>query len=174
MAEILKQDLMNEMTVTKATRTDSVNPSPAAGGSSLLQLAEWSDRLELGVPQIDAQHRKFFELAASFNGQDDEVRVMKTLAILSEYIRRHFRDEEDLMAACHYPGRQTHCAQHAHFRHMLADLFARARKMSLDEIADEVRYLINGWFFHHIIKVDFEYAPYVVPEQEARRHRSFG
>ena len=155
--------------------TDPVDrPQPLGVGRSLLQLAEWSDRLEFGVPEIDAQHRQFYELAASFNGAKDQVRVMKTLALLSDYIRRHFRDEEELMAACNYPGLRAHCRLHAHFRHMLADLFSRAGRMELDEIGEEVRYLINGWFSHHIVTVDFDYAPYVAPGQAVRRRRSAG
>ena len=128
-----------------------------------LVYADWSERLEMGLPLIDAQHKRFFELAASFQGNGDEVRVMKTLAILSDYIRSHLRDEETLMAAAHYPGLEAHCRQHAEFRSLLAALLARARKMSLDAIADEVKFLVNGWFYRHIITVDFEYAPWLVP-----------
>ena len=149
-------------------------PAPTGGGQSMLRLVEWSDRLELGLPQIDAQHRRFFELAASFNGDFDQVRVMKTLAILSDYIRTHFREEEELMAACNYPGLEAHCRLHARFRHMLADLFARAGKMSRVEIAEEVKYLINGWFYNHIVTTDFEYAPYVTRGYGSKQRQSFG
>lgn len=155
------------------TKTE-VAPVPMGGGQSMLRLFEWSDRLELGLPQIDAQHRKFFELAASFSSDYDQVRVMKTLAILSDYIRTHFREEEELMAAWNYPGLESHCRLHARFRHMLADLFARSGKMSRAEIADEVKYLINGWFYNHIITTDFEYAPCVTRAYASDRRRSVG
>ena len=140
----------------------------------LLERAEWSERLELGIPQIDGQHRRFFELAASFGRDQDEIRLMKTLVILSNYIRTHFREEEVLMRNGGFPGREAHCRLHAQFRQMLADLIGRARTMSLDEIAEEVRYLINGWFSHHIVTVDAEYAPYVVPDEATARRRSAG
>ncbi len=142
---------------------DELDPSPPREGRPVLQYADWSDRLEIGLPLIDEQHKRFFDLAASFSGNGDEVRVMKTLAILSDYIRSHLRDEEALMAAAQYPGLAAHCRLHAEFRHMLGDLLKRARKLSLDEIAEEVKYLVNGWFYQHILTVDFEYAPYVVP-----------
>jgi hemerythrin len=145
-----------------------------AGGRSMLRQVEWSDRLELGLPQIDAQHRRFFELAASFSCDYDQVRVMKTLAILSDYIRSHFREEEELMAAWNYPGLEAHCRLHARFRHMLADLFARAGKMTRAEIAEEVKYLINGWFYNHIITTDFDYAPYVTRGCDSDQRQSVG
>ena len=40
-------------------------------------------------------------------------------------------------------------------------------KVTMDEIAAEVRYLINGWFYNHIVTVDFEYVPFLVPVQAA-------
>ena len=137
------------------------DPALPGGGYPPLQYAEWSDQLELGIPLIDEQHKRFFDLAASFTGSGDEVRVMKTLATLSDYIRSHLREEEALMAAAKYPGLEEHCRLHADFRRMLADLLGRARQMSLDEIAEEVKYLINGWFYQHIVTVDFDYAPYL-------------
>jgi len=145
---------------------------PDAGGRlPLLKLAEWSPQLEIGLPLIDEQHKRFFDLAASLNGNGDEIRVMKTLAILSDYIRSHFRDEEILMRAGNYPDLAAHCRLHEQFRHMLADLLGRARQMSLDDIAEEVRYLINGWFYQHIVSVDADYAPYVVPDKSADRRK---
>jgi hemerythrin len=110
---------------------DDVKLKPSDASRPLLEYAEWSDRLELGIPLIDEQHRRFFDLAASLQNNGDEVRVMKTLATLSDYIRSHFRDEEILMEAAGYPGLAAHRLLHARFRQMLADLFRRARNMSL-------------------------------------------
>ncbi len=148
-------------------RNDRMGLSNNNEGQPGTSCVVWSDRLETGLPLIDAQHKSFFELAASFNGNDDQVRVMKSLAILTDYIRTHFRAEEILMAAANYPGLEAHCLLHAQFRYMLSDLLGRARKMSMDEIAAEVRYLINGWFYNHIVTVDFEYVPFLVPVQAA-------
>jgi hypothetical protein len=44
---------------------------------------------------------------------------------------------------------------------MLFDLLEKAKTMSLDEIADEVKFLINGWFYNHILIADFDYVPCV-------------
>lgn len=33
--------------------------------------------------------------------------------------------------------------------------------MTLDEIAEEVKFLINGWFYNHILVADFDYVPSV-------------
>jgi hemerythrin len=125
------------------------------------EFTEWSQQMEVGYPLIDAQHRQLFDLAATFNGNDDQIRVMKALAILCDYVKTHLREEEELMAACHYPKLQEHKKLHTEFRLMLSTLLHNAKHLSLDDIAIEVRYLINSWFYRHILTVDQDYAPYL-------------
>ncbi|MBI2306709.1 MAG: hemerythrin family protein [Rhodocyclales bacterium] len=113
------------------------------------------------MPSIDLQHRRIFELAATFADSGDQIRMMKSLAILCDHVKTHFREEEEMMAACGFPGLAAHRQQHGECRKMLVDLLARARHMSLDQIADEVKQLINGWIYNHILTADFEYVPYL-------------
>ncbi|MBN8450074.1 MAG: bacteriohemerythrin [Candidatus Accumulibacter necessarius] len=125
------------------------------------ELAEWSSKIEVGLPMIDEQHRQLFDLAATFRGAGDQIRVLKSLAMLTEYVKVHFREEEELMASCHYPALEAHRRLHGEFRRMLFELLENAKQMTLDEIADEVKYLINGWFYNHILVTDFDYVPTV-------------
>jgi hemerythrin len=121
----------------------------------------WSAEIEVGLPLIDAQHKRLFDLAASFAGEGDQIRVMKTLVELCDYAKVHLREEEAMLAAIGYPGLVEHKRHHARFRRMLNELLEDARGMTLDEIAERVEALINGWFCHHIMKVDAEYVPAV-------------
>ena len=43
-------------------------------------------------------------------------------------------------------------------RHLLQD----ARSLTLDQVADRVEALINGWFYNHIVRVDKLYIPMVI------------
>lgn len=126
-----------------------------------MRLTDWSDKLRFGIEPIDAQHEQLFELAASFEGNGDQIRVMKTLALLCNYVKEHFREEEELLAQCGYLPLAAHQRLHAEFRGMLRDLLAEATHLTLDEIADRVRYLINGWFYNHIMVTDLDYVPWV-------------
>lgn len=132
------------------------------------EYAEWSPALEVGLPHIDAQHRQLFELAATFEGGGDQIRLIKTLAMLSTYIKTHLREEDELMVACGYPRLQEHRELHGEFRRMLISLLDGAKTMSMDTLAQEVRQLINGWFFRHIVGADQDYVPYVKAWQAAR------
>lgn len=126
-----------------------------------MRLADWSDRLLFGIDRIDAQHKQLFELAATFEGNGDQIRVMKTLALLADYVKVHFREEEQLLERCNYPRLAEHKELHAHFKGMLLQLLQNANQMTLDDIADQVQYLINGWFYNHIMVADLDYVPLV-------------
>jgi hemerythrin len=133
------------------------------------QLAEWSAKIEVGLPAIDRQHKQLFDLAASFRGNGDQIRVLNSLATLTDYVKVHFREEEEMMVSSHYSGLEAHRRLHVEFREMLFKLLEDARNMSLDEIAEQVSYLINGWFYHHILVVDFAYIPEVKAALELDR-----
>lgn len=125
------------------------------------QNIEWSATLEIGNPSIDRQHKKLFDLAAAMVAEKEHVRVMRTLAALSDYVVIHFRDEEKMLAAIGYPGLEAHKKLHDDFRARLAKLYANCNGMTLDRIAEEVRLLINEWLTQHIMVVDREYMAHM-------------
>lgn len=126
-----------------------------------LPLAEWSPKIEVGLPRIDAQHRQLFEMAATFAHDHDQVRVMKSVVSLCDYVKVHFREEEEMLEGCGFPGLDAHRRLHEEFKAMLVDFLGRAKQMTLDQIAEEVKHLINGWFYNHIVMVDQEYVPWI-------------
>ena len=133
-----------------------------------LERLEWPVHLELGIEQVDDQHKRFFDLVASFVAGGDQVRMMRTLALLNEYVMNHFRDEEALMAASRYPRLEAHQQRHLDFRATLGSLLERARSMTLDEIADDVQHLIYEWFCRHIMTDDLDYAKHIATFQASR------
>lgn len=126
------------------------------------RVTQWSSLIEVGIPDIDAQHRQLFELAATFAGQGDGIRIMKSLAILCDYAKVHLHDEELLLTTIGYPDIEAHREAHVVFRQMLRTLLQEAGKLTLDEIANRVDRLINGWFYNHVMHVDVLYVPMVV------------
>lgn len=131
--------------------------------------ANWSPAIETGLTEIDDQHRRLFELAASFRGEGDQIRVMKALATLADYANTHLRDEEAMLEAIGYAGLEAHKALHRQFREMLRQLVAASRQMTLDEIAERIEELINGWFYQHILTVDAEYVPAVRAHRDSAK-----
>ena len=127
--------------------------------------ANWSPAIETGLPAIDSQHKALFDMAASFRGEGDQIRVMKTLTMLCDYANTHLQDEEAMLAAIAYPKLAEHRRLHREFRRMLRQLLDASRKLTLDEIADRIEDLINGWFYQHILTVDAEYVAAVKAHQ---------
>ncbi len=127
----------------------------------------WSRAIETGLSEIDDQHRRLFELAATFRGEGDQIRVMRALATLADYANTHLRDEEAMLHAIGYAGLAEHQRQHEQFRAMLRQLLDDARKLSLDDIASRIEDLINGWFYRHILTVDIEYVAQVKAFRES-------
>ena len=130
-----------------------------------VKLVEWSQKLEFGLPIIDDQHKQLFDLAATFAGNGNEIRVMKTLATLSDYIKVHFRAEEEMLSRLNYPNLEAHQRLHAEFKGMLLKLLENARHLTLDETAREVEYLIYGWFANHIMQADVAYVGWMRERQ---------
>lgn len=126
-----------------------------------MDLSHCASIIDVDVPRIDLQHRRIFELAETFAAGGDQIRMMKSLAILCDHVKTHFREEEEMMAACDFPGLAEHRRLHAECRRLLVDLLAEAMDMSLDQIAEQVRRLINGWIHNHILTADLEYAAYL-------------
>lgn len=120
--------------------------------------ANWSPAIETGLPTIDSQHKALFDMAASFRGEGDQIRVMKTLTMLCDYTNTHLQDEEAMLAAIGYPKLAGHKRLHQEFRQMLRQVLDDARRLTLDEIAERIEGLINGWFYQHILTVDAEYV----------------
>lgn len=131
--------------------------------------AIWSEAIEVGFPAIDEQHKRLFDLAASFRGEGNQIRVMKTLATLCDYANTHLREEEALLQAIDYPALAEHRQHHLRFRQMLRELLEDSRSMTLDQIADRVENLINGWFYQHILTIDADYVPAVKAYEERKR-----
>jgi len=127
--------------------------------------ANWSQAIVTGLPAIDSQHKTLFDLAASFRGEGDQIRVMKTLTMLCDYANTHLQDEEAMLAAIAYPKLTEHRLLHQEFRRMLRQLLDASRKLTLDEIADRIEDLINGWFYQHILTADAEYVAAVKAHQ---------
>ncbi len=123
---------------------------------------QWTEDLSVGVAQIDEQHRELFR---RINGLEDAIRnaqckytIDSTIEFLAEYAATHFRQEEEVMEACGYPGYAEQAAQHAVFLKALADLKKQAAeprgKGSSYDLSVETNRVVVDWIIAHIMRVD--------------------
>ena len=80
---------------------------------------EWTESIAVGVPKIDDQHKELFrrtnDLLESCKTGTAKDETMKAIEFLSDYVKQHLADEEELQKKHNYPGFEDHKIQHKIF-----------------------------------------------------------
>lgn len=124
---------------------------------------EFSDKYEIGVREIDEQHRKFYTLMTDFQEKIKEGYDRKTLNILlyelKDYLVYHFLEEERLMKKHDYPLFEEHRRFHEMFREKILKISEKIKKDS--GISLNMLHLMQTWFISHILTVDKHIGNYI-------------
>lgn len=118
----------------------------------------WTDDLELGEPEIDADHQYLFELTnrviqAATTGEDIPS-YEETRDALIAYTNEHFTREEAYMAETGYPGLEEHKASHEALR---TDCVKVLENRNDAELAS----FLMEWLMDHIMKNDAHFARFL-------------
>ena len=126
---------------------------------------EWRTDWEIGVEDIDAQHRELFRrigtlLAAVSTGDSRE--VASTLAFLRTYVVEHFTAEQAMMASSGYPLADAHAVEHARFVSELRALEAQhAHDPSSPWPGTKLCVGLASWLRDHILARDHEFGRFL-------------
>ena len=126
----------------------------------------WDSSLELGVQEIDDQHREIFShfeklSSACQSGQGEEV-LDEVLTFLDNYVAHHFSSEEALMERFRYPKLPEQREQHAIFRQVIEELRSRSREGEQGhELSLAIDRQLVRWLIQHIRSFDRELAEYI-------------
>jgi hemerythrin-like metal-binding protein len=128
-------------------------------------LLGWTDSLETGIAEIDAQHRELFRCVARVRDAafaDDAAEMDRTVTFLRAYVDEHFRTEEAFMAAKRYPGLARHRLEHAALLEAVAEIAAdhALRGAGANSLARVERFL-SDWLRTHIGVTDQALARFV-------------
>ncbi|CAH2032298.1 bacteriohemerythrin [Trichlorobacter ammonificans] len=126
-----------------------------------MSLLIWGAMFEVGVSDIDAQHRRLFDLA---NQLADAVRVGKGQDVLAEvltelvrYTQTHFAFEEQLMSQHHYPAAAEHRQQHQELVQQVTGF--KQRFHAGDQlVVEESLQFFTHWLSRHIMHIDKAFA----------------
>ena len=129
-----------------------------------MTFAVWSSKLEVGVPEIDQQHKELFNmlnrLHTAVNSGDGAKAVGVTLERLSEYVEIHFRDEESLMEAKGYPDRVLHQEEHRKLAEQVLVMMDRYASGQFP-ITNELLRFLRRWLYVHIAHSDMLYSRFL-------------
>ena len=121
---------------------------------------------EVGITKIDTQHRELIErLNAVIKmgaGAVSKEETDKTFKMLSEYVAKHFGDEENLMKQHNFPKIDWHKEQHKLYVQNINNLKKEfdANGPSAKFTLDLNNALIN-WIVRHIKSADIELGKYL-------------
>ncbi|MCP4728278.1 MAG: hemerythrin family protein [bacterium] len=131
---------------------------------------KWDDKIDIGIPWIDNQHKKLLELLnvllnvllnAVVHDKGFE-EAGKSITFLKNYTKAHFGTEESLMQKHKYPGRETQKKQHKYFAEKMdkyVDDYAQGGASK--ELAVKVAKELWEWFKHHITKEDIKFGEFL-------------
>jgi hemerythrin-like metal-binding protein len=123
----------------------------------------WHERFSLGHAEIDAQHKKLFELVNRF---DDVIKAgqSETLGpILGDLLvetTSHFEFEIALLKQIGFPKRVEHERMHRELIGQIRDLQSAMTEGGHISTKAIVRFLAD-WLTSHILREDLEYKPYL-------------
>lgn len=124
----------------------------------------WDESLSIGVAEIDAQHKRLFELGDAVartveRGFDREV-VGAELRTLCDYAVEHFSTEEALMDMDAYPEYDQHLSEHMHCTTRALDFLEAFNEDRDVDMAEFLRF-VDTWVREHTMRMDMTLASFL-------------
>lgn len=124
----------------------------------------WKEIYSVGVPEIDDQHRKLFQILNDLyisqeQGKDSDT-LHNLLNELCDYAIYHFKSEEDLLKEKNYPDIDRHIEEHNYFRLQIAELQKMSRQRVL-LLNTKLIIFLKDWVFTHVLGSDKEYSRFL-------------
>ena len=126
----------------------------------------WNASLEIGVADIDRQHKALFTkldalLDAVREGKAQST-IGETLKFLTDYAVEHFSSEEALMEEIQYPHLREHKALHEAFISTVKQLKQQFEAgINNDALAIELKKQVFDWLWSHIGREDRKIAAFL-------------
>jgi hemerythrin len=123
----------------------------------------WHDRYLLGHAEIDAQHRKLFELVNHFDDviqmdmADELGRIVDDLVAGAV---AHFKFEEAVLEQIGFPDRSGHSKMHEELIGQLRQTRAKMKAGGHVSAKSVARFLVD-WLTYHILREDMEFKAYL-------------
>ena len=120
---------------------------------------EWHDGLNLGIREIDDQHKELIaiinQVLKAFKDGENEKSIDLLLKQLREYTIYHFSSEEKYMEEIDFPDFNGHRQLHLRLKERVKTLQS-ARFHKEDIGIDEIKSLLSKWLIHHILHEDYK------------------
>lgn len=124
-------------------------------------LFAWKDEFSTGVPLIDEQHKKLFEIAGrTYSLINDELavdkydRIIELVDELKAYTVFHFKSEEEYMLSIGYRKYFSHKVEHDDFIEKINSVDYSRLDEDQEAYLLEILEFVIEWISNHILKRD--------------------
>ena len=116
----------------------------------------WSEKYSVENSSIDLQHKTLFELADKtaklLNRHIYKDEVKELLAEFFDYMKTHFKDEEEYMSSINYPYLTEHRAMH---KKIINDMsFLLNHCSTTNDLKEKLYEVVSVWLLEHIVEHD--------------------
>ena len=127
---------------------------------------EWNTKLEVGIEEIDNQHKELFNrvnrLVKSVNMGDRHSEISETIDYLIQYVKEHFESEEKIQEYNNYPHYLFHKSLHTEFVNSIYEMKESLEENGVSpELSLELCQTVNSWLIEHIGIADKVFADYI-------------
>ena len=138
-----------------------------------MAILEWSSRLQLDVPDMDAAHKRLIEmmgkLARLSESKASRAEVLGTFQALADATKKHFSEEEKYMESIAYAEIAQHRMIHVRLLEQLDHHLGRFKASTTSVIEPAVFDFLKVWLQAHIAGIDQGYADHAHRRAAAAR-----
>jgi hemerythrin-like metal-binding protein len=129
----------------------------------IVDLMPWGVKLEIGIDQIDEQHKELVkmvnELHRAMKMKMGAKEAGQILTRLADYTVYHFANEETLFEQHQYPDRVAHKEYHDRLVAQVLE-FKQEFEEGRAALSMDLMQFLTDWLRDHIMKTDRAYAPF--------------
>lgn len=128
-------------------------------------LMEWNEKLLLGIPSIDAQHKELVgmlnDLYGGFKSGTAKAVIGPVLDKLINYTAVHFKHEETIFDRTAYPETKNHKKEHENLVKRVLEVQAKFKSNQESILTQDLMVFLRNWLTDHILGTDRRYVAHL-------------
>ena|SRR5690554_3784840 len=124
-------------------------------------MIKWRDDYKIGVPEIDEQHEKLFEICGrAYDLLKNEIyldkydKIMEIIDELKQYTIYHFKYEEEYMKKIGYKRLLSQKVAHDDFVEKIKNIDLKSIDLKQDTAIMDILDFVVKWIENHILRED--------------------
>jgi len=129
-----------------------------------MDLIKWTNEYSVGIEEIDNQHKGLIivinELFSLMSEGKAQSKLIDIFDYLTDYTKKHFKAEEDMMLKYSYHEFDQHKLEHINFIDKLSELKEDYISNKIT-ISLEILNFLKDWLINHILITDKKYSKHI-------------